>query len=69
MTGQPENALWSAVLRTAIQDYKRNPEAQYFIDKGGAHFTFVCLAAGVTPEWVRSNIHRGAIKRYDKEKR
>jgi hypothetical protein len=69
MTGQPENALWSAVLRKAIEDYNRSDEDRDIIDNGGKHFTFMCLAAGVTPEWVRSNIHRGAIKRYDKEKR
>jgi hypothetical protein len=36
---------------------------------GGKHFTFVCLAAGVTPEWVRSKIKHVAVVRYDKEKR
>lgn len=69
MTGQPENALWAAVLRKAIEDYNRSDEDRDIIDNGSKHFTFMCLAAGVTPEWVRSKIKHGAVVRYDKAKR
>ncbi len=59
--GSANQRVWFAVIESAIAEWVRGPmqhkhDAEYFLFQDEDDFPFVCISAGLNPEYVRETL-------------